>query len=188
MAGMFYFFVQIFLGILGVNKKVYKMTLRIGHGVDVHAFDDGQQGVDKIVLGGVMIPYEKGLVAHSDGDVLLHALCDALLGAVALGDIGRHFPDTDANYKNADSRSLLRMVYAKVTAVGYRLVNTDMTIIAQAPLMSPHIDTMRAHIANDLSVEISAVNVKATTTEKLGFTGRKEGIASHAVVLLQASN
>ncbi|MGH1441719.1 MAG: 2-C-methyl-D-erythritol 2,4-cyclodiphosphate synthase [Cellvibrionaceae bacterium] len=163
------------------------MTLRIGHGFDVHAFDDGQQGIDKVVLGGVFIPYERGLIAHSDGDVLLHALCDALLGAVALGDIGRHFPDTDANYKNADSRALLRMVYAKVTAAGYCVANADMTIVAQAPKMSPYVDTMRAHIANDLSVETSSINVKATTTEKLGFTGRKEGIAAHAVVLLQAT-
>jgi len=162
------------------------MTLRIGHGFDVHAFDDGQQGIDKVVLGGVIIPYERGLIAHSDGDVLLHALCDALLGALALGDIGRHFPDTDANYKNADSRSLLRMVYAKVTAAGYNVVNADMTIVAQAPKMSPYVDTMCTHIANDLNVEISSINVKATTTEKLGFTGRKEGIAAHAVVLLQA--
>lgn len=163
------------------------MTLRIGHGFDVHAFDDGQQGIDKVVLGGVFIPYERGLIAHSDGDVLLHALCDALLGALALGDIGRHFPDTDANYKNADSRSLLRMVYAKVTAAGYNVVNADMTIVAQAPKMSPYVDTMRTHIANDLNVEVSSINVKATTTEKLGFTGRKEGIAAHAVVLLQAA-
>lgn len=163
------------------------MTMRIGHGFDVHAFDDGQQGIDKIILGGVMIPYARGLVAHSDGDVLLHALCDALLGAVALGDIGRHFPDTDANYKNADSRALLRMVYAKVTAAGYKLLNADMTIVAQAPKMSPYIDTMCLHIAEDLGVATNAVNVKATTSEKLGFTGRKEGIAAYAVVLLSQS-
>jgi len=139
------------------------MSLRIGQGFDVHAFDDGQQGRDKIVIGGVMIPYEKGLVAHSDGDVLLHALCDALLGACALGDIGKHFPDTDPAYKNADSRALLRMVYAK---------------------MAPYIQTMCANIAEDLQSDKSLINVKATTTECLGFTGRKEGIAAQAAVLL----
>jgi 2-C-methyl-D-erythritol 2,4-cyclodiphosphate synthase len=162
------------------------MSNRIGHGFDVHAFDDGQQGIDKIVIGGVAIPYERGLVAHSDGDVLLHALCDALLGAVALGDIGHHFPDTDAAYKNADSRALLRMVYQKVKAKGYQLSNADMTIVAQEPKMASYIDDMRRHIAQDLEVSIDAINVKATTTEKLGFVGRKEGIAAHAVVLLSA--
>lgn len=161
------------------------MTIRIGNGFDVHAFDDGQQGRDKIVIGGVAIPYERGLIAHSDGDVLLHALCDALLGAIAEGDIGRHFPDTDAAYKNADSRSLLRMVYAKVKQAGYQLINTDMTIVAQAPKMAPYIGDMCRHIASDLETTIRSVNVKATTTERLGFTGRKEGIAAYAVVLLQ---
>jgi 2-C-methyl-D-erythritol 2,4-cyclodiphosphate synthase len=161
--------------------------MRIGHGFDVHAFDDGQQGIDKVVLGGVAIPYERGLIAHSDGDVLLHALCDALLGAAALGDIGRHFPDTDMAYKNADSRALLRMVYAKIKAKGLRLLNADMTIVAQAPKMAPHIETMCFHITEDLGVEQGAVNVKATTTESLGFTGRKEGIAAYAVVLLESS-
>ncbi len=162
------------------------MALRVGNGFDVHAFDNGQQGIDKIVIGGVIIPYERGLLAHSDGDVLLHALCDALLGAVALGDIGRHFPDTDPSYKNADSRSLLRMVYAKVKGLNYHLVNADMTIVAQAPKMSPYINDMCRHIANDLETGIDNINVKATTTEKLGFTGRKEGIAAYAVVLLQS--
>lgn len=155
--------------------------MRIGHGYDVHAFGEG----DKIVIGGTAIPHSHGLVAHSDGDVLLHALCDALLGAVALGDIGKHFPDTDASYKNADSRALLRMVFAKIKAAGYELGNADMTVIAQAPKMAPHIDTMRANIAADLEAGISQVNVKATTTEKLGFEGRKEGISAHAVVLLK---
>ncbi len=155
--------------------------MRIGQGYDVHAFGDG----DKIVIGGVAIPHERGLVAHSDGDVLLHALCDALLGAVALGDIGKHFPDTDANYKNADSRALLRMVYAKVKAKGYVLANTDMTVVAQAPKMAPYIEAMVQRIAQDLDASPEQVNVKATTTEKLGFTGRKEGIAAYAVVLLQ---
>jgi 2-C-methyl-D-erythritol 2,4-cyclodiphosphate synthase len=162
------------------------MTSRIGHGFDVHAFDDGNQGVDKIIIGGVAIPYERGLVAHSDGDVLLHALCDALLGAVALGDIGKHFPDTDAAYKNADSRALLRMVYQKVKAKGFQLSNVDMTIVAQAPKMATYIDDMRRHIAKDLDCDIDVINVKATTTEKLGYVGRKEGIAAHAVVLLNS--
>ncbi len=160
------------------------MSLRIGQGFDVHAFDDGQQGRDQIVIGGVMIPYEKGLVAHSDGDVLLHALCDALLGACALGDIGKHFPDTDPAYKNADSRALLRMVYAKVQSLNYQLLNADMTVIAQAPKMAPYIETMCVNIAEDLQSDKSVINVKATTTECLGFTGRKEGIAAQAAVLL----
>lgn len=155
--------------------------MRIGHGYDVHAFGAG----DKIVIGGVVIPYSYGLVAHSDGDVLLHALCDALLGALGLGDIGKHFPDTDPNYKNVDSRALLRMVFAKVKAKGFCLANADMTIIAEAPRMAPYISAMVERIASDLESEVEQVNVKATTTEKLGFTGRKEGIAAHAVVLLQ---
>ena len=156
--------------------------MRIGHGYDVHAFGQG----DKIVIGGVAIDHEQGLVAHSDGDVLLHALCDALLGAVALGDIGKHFPDNDPTFKGADSRELLRMVFAKVKAAGFQLANADMTIVAQAPKMAPHISNMVSHIASDLESEINQINVKATTTEKLGFTGRKEGIAAYAVVLLQA--
>lgn len=155
--------------------------MRIGHGYDVHAFGEG----DKIVIGGVAIDYDRGLIAHSDGDVLLHALCDALLGAMALGDIGKHFPDNDPTFKGADSRELLRMVYAKVKAAGYQLANADMTIVAQAPKMAPHIANMVIHIASDLESAPNQVNVKATTTEKLGFTGRKEGIAAHAVVLLQ---
>lgn len=155
--------------------------MRIGHGYDVHAFGEG----DKIVLGGVAIAHERGLIAHSDGDVLLHALCDALLGAVALGDIGKHFPDNDPSFKGADSRDLLRLVFAKVKAKGYELANADMTLVAQAPKMAPHISTMVHHIAKDLGASIDQVNVKATTTEKLGFAGRKEGIAAHAVVLLQ---
>jgi len=156
--------------------------MRIGQGFDVHAFGDG----DKIVIGGVVIPHEKGLIAHSDGDVLLHALCDALLGAAALGDIGTHFPDNDAQYKNADSRTLLRLVYAKLKAKGLRLINTDMTVIAQKPRMSPYISSMRENIAQDLESSAAFINVKATTTEKLGFTGRSEGIAAQAVVLLES--
>ncbi|WP_020210929.1 2-C-methyl-D-erythritol 2,4-cyclodiphosphate synthase [Gilvimarinus chinensis] len=154
--------------------------MRIGQGFDVHKFGPGE----KIVIGGVVIPYSQGLVAHSDGDVLLHALCDALLGACGLGDIGKHFPDTDPQYKGANSRELLRLVYQKIRAAGWQLGNTDMTIIAQAPKMAPHIEAMREAIANDLNSAISQVNVKATTTEKLGFTGRGEGIAAEAVVLL----
>jgi len=154
--------------------------MRIGQGYDVHAFGEG----DHIIIGGVSIAHEHGLVAHSDGDVLIHALCDALLGAAALGDIGQHFPDTDPNYSGADSRELLREVISLVTSKGYQIANADMTIIAQAPKMSPHIDQMRNNLAEDLSCSIDQVNVKATTTEKLGFEGRKEGIACQAVVLL----
>jgi 2-C-methyl-D-erythritol 2,4-cyclodiphosphate synthase len=154
--------------------------MRIGHGYDVHAFGDG----DKIVIGGAVIPHGRGLIAHSDGDVLLHALCDALLGAAALGDIGKHFPDTDMQFRNADSRSLLRMVYSKVKAKGWRLENADMTIVAQKPRMANYIPHMVENIAADLQSQIDQVNVKATTTEKLGFAGREEGIAAYAVVLL----
>jgi len=154
--------------------------MRIGHGYDVHRFAEG----DSITLGGVRIPHRFGLLAHSDGDVLLHALSDALLGAAALGDIGRHFPDTDPRFKGADSRALLRHVVGLIHAQGYRVGNVDATIVAQAPKMAPHIEQMRALIAADLQVEVEEVNVKATTTEKLGFTGREEGIAVHAVALL----
>ncbi|WDT88088.1 2-C-methyl-D-erythritol 2,4-cyclodiphosphate synthase [Alteromonas sp. 009811495] len=155
--------------------------MRIGHGFDVHKFG----GNGPITIGGVKIDYEQGLVAHSDGDVLLHALCDALLGAAALGDIGKHFPDTDDAYAGADSRVLLRHVVSVVNDKGYKLGNADMTIVAQAPKMAPHISAMREIIAKDCGVDIDAINVKATTTEKLGYTGRKEGIAAHAVALLE---
>lgn len=155
--------------------------MRIGHGFDVHKFG----GEGPITIGGVRINYEQGLLAHSDGDVLLHALCDAMLGAAALGDIGKHFPDTDDAYSGADSRALLRHVVKVVKEKGYKLSNADMTIVAQAPKMAPHISAMREIIAQDCSVALDDVNVKATTTEKLGYTGRKEGIASHAVVLLE---
>ncbi|MBY6188863.1 2-C-methyl-D-erythritol 2,4-cyclodiphosphate synthase [Microbulbifer agarilyticus] len=157
------------------------MNLRIGQGIDVHAFGPG----DHVVLGGVRIPHDQGLVAHSDGDVLLHALADALLGALALGDIGKHFPDTDAAYSGADSRVLLRHVVGLIHQQGYRLVNADATLVAQAPKMAPHIDAMRVNIAADCAVDAGAISVKATTSEKLGFTGRKEGIAAQAVVLLE---
>lgn len=155
--------------------------MRIGHGYDVHRFGDG----DHIVMGGVTIACDRGLLAHSDGDVLLHALCDALLGACALGDIGQHFPDTDAQYADADSRQLLRNVFALVQQQGYQLVNADLTVVAQMPKMAPHIPVMCSNIARDLSAANSQINVKATTTETLGFTGRREGIAAYAVVLLQ---
>jgi len=156
------------------------MTIRIGHGFDVHAFG----GDGPVTLGGVKIDYPQGLVAHSDGDVVLHALADALLGALALGDIGHHFPDTDAAFKDIDSRILLRRVFTEVQQRGYRIGNLDLTVMAQAPKLAPHILAMRQLIAADLQCEVSQVNVKATTTEKLGFVGRKEGIAAEAVVLL----
>ena len=156
--------------------------MRIGQGFDVHQLVVGR----KLILGGVDIPYEKGLLGHSDADVLLHAICDALLGAAALGDIGRHFADTEAKYKDIDSRILLREVLHRVRAAGWRVGNVDATLIAQAPKMAPHIFQMVENIAADLHLEKHAVNVKATTTEQLGYTGRGEGIAAQAVVLLLA--
>ncbi|MFC6277192.1 2-C-methyl-D-erythritol 2,4-cyclodiphosphate synthase [Psittacicella hinzii] len=155
---------------------------RIGHGFDVHAFDVTTPG--PIHMGGVEIDYEYNFLAHSDGDVLLHAICDALLGALALGDIGKHFPDTAAEFSKIDSRILLARTYDLIKAKGYKLVNLDATIIAQAPKFAPHIDRMRAEIARILETQIDNVSVKATTSEKLGFTGRKEGIAVEAVCLL----
>ncbi|MFM5138322.1 2-C-methyl-D-erythritol 2,4-cyclodiphosphate synthase [Aeromonas rivipollensis] len=154
--------------------------MRIGHGFDVHKFG----GVGPCMLGGVPVPYEQGLLAHSDGDVVLHAVSDALLGAIGAGDIGRHFPDTAAQFKGIDSRILLRDVFARVQQAGYAIGNLDVTIIAQAPKMAPHIAAMCAVLAADLQCDLNRVNVKATTTEQLGFTGRKEGIATEAVVLL----
>jgi 2-C-methyl-D-erythritol 2,4-cyclodiphosphate synthase len=158
------------------------MNLRIGHGFDVHAFAEGR----RLVLGGVDIPHERGLLGHSDADVLIHAICDALLGAAGLGDIGRHFPDSDARYQGIDSRELLRHVAGLLDARGWRVGNVDATLIAQAPRMAPHIPAMRERLAADLGIAVDALNVKATTTEKLGFTGRQEGIAAEAVCLLQA--
>ncbi len=157
--------------------------MRIGHGYDVHRFGPG----DKLILGGVSIPYEHGFVAHSDGDVLIHALIDALLGAAALGDIGQHFPDTDAKWQGANSRQLLTAVVAMIASKGYKLGNVDITIIAQQPKMLPHLDKMRLNLAADISCNIDQINIKATTTEELGFAGRKEGIACHAVALLVSS-
>jgi 2-C-methyl-D-erythritol 2,4-cyclodiphosphate synthase len=156
--------------------------MRIGHGFDVHAFGPG----DHVILGGEKIGHSSGLVAHSDGDVVLHALCDALLGAAGLGDIGAHFPDTDATYADVDSRVLLRRVVALLDAHQWQVVNADITIIAQRPKIAPHTDAMRGHIASDIGVTHLAVNVKATTTESLGYIGREEGIACHAVALLIA--
>lgn len=163
------------------------MSMRIGQGFDAHRFADEVTESALIVLGGVHIPHKKALLAHSDGDVLLHALTDALLGALALGDIGKHFPDTDAEYKGADSRQLLRSAYHLVRNKSYNLINADITIIAQSPKMSPYIEDMRANIAQDLEVDIDAISVKATTTERMGFAGREEGIAVQASVLVSAA-
>ena len=157
--------------------------MRIGHGFDVHAFTEG----DFIVLGGVKIPHHFSFKAHSDGDVLLHALCDAFLGAISQGDIGRHFPDDDPLYKNIDSCILLKKVYEKVLAAGYQLENADVTVIAQAPKLAKHIDAMCEKISSELNLNKNLINIKATTTEGLGFTGREEGIAVNAVVLLKNS-
>ena len=154
--------------------------MRIGQCFDVHAFQDG----GRLVLGGVQIPHTRSLAAHSDGDVLLHALCDAVLGAAAQGDIGRHFPDNDPVWAGADSRDLLRRVEQKIRAQGFRVANADLVLVAQAPRLAPHIETMCKNISKDLQIERGRVNVKATTTEYLGFVGRKEGIAAFAVVLL----
>jgi 2-C-methyl-D-erythritol 2,4-cyclodiphosphate synthase len=154
--------------------------MRVGQGFDVHALVEGR----KLIIGGVDIPYERGLLGHSDADVLLHAITDALLGAAALGDIGRHFPDTDPKWRGADSRMLLFEVASRVREAGWKIVNVDATIIAQAPKMAPHIPLMVERIASDLGIEPGCVNVKAKTTERLGFTGRGEGIAAEAIALL----
>jgi len=162
------------------ENSAERLPFRIGHGYDVHRFGDG----DHIIVGGEEIKHHSGFIAHSDGDVLLHALCDALLGAIGEGDIGRHFPDDDSTYENIDSSILLRQTHQLVTDRGYSVANIDCTIIAQTPKMSPHINTMCKNIADVLEVSSTQVNVKATTTETLGFTGREEGIAAHAVVML----
>ncbi|MBV1877740.1 MAG: 2-C-methyl-D-erythritol 2,4-cyclodiphosphate synthase [Pseudomonadales bacterium] len=156
--------------------------MRIGSGFDAHRYGDVSAGY--IVIGGVQVPYHRQVLAHSDGDVLLHALCDALLGALALGDIGKHFPDTDGEYKNANSRDLLRATYVKLAAQNYFLINADLTLIAEAPKISRYVDMMRQNISADLCVDLDAISVKATTTEKLGFIGREEGLAAQATVLL----
>lgn len=155
--------------------------IRIGQGFDIHQLQEGR----KLIIGGIDIPHEKGLLGHSDADVLLHAISDACLGALALGDIGKHFPDTDAAFKDADSRELLRQIWALIKEKGYRLGNLDSTIIAQRPKMAPHIQAMRESVAKLLEADVSQINIKATTGEKLGFVGREEGIAAQAVVLLE---
>lgn len=155
--------------------------MRIGHGYDAHALVPGR----RLVLGGVTIPYEQGLAAHSDGDVLIHALCDALLGAAGLGDIGRHFPDSSAQYKGIDSRILLRRVRELVNERRFGVTNIDATLIAQAPKLGPYFDPMKVNLSDDLNITVDRINIKATTTEGMGFTGRGEGIAAHAVVLLE---
>ena len=157
------------------------MNLRIGNGFDVHAFASGRP----LVIGGVTIPHDRGLEGHSDADVLLHAIADAILGALALGDLGKHFPDTDPKWKNADSRRLLREVAGLAIAQRWRIGNVDTTVVAQVPRLAPHVETMRANIAADLDCDIADVSVKATTTERLGFAGREEGIAALATVLLE---
>ena len=154
--------------------------MRIGHGYDAHRFGEG----DAVVLGGVTIPHNQTLIAHSDGDVLVHALCDALLGALGLGDIGAHFPDSDAAYRDIDSRLLLRRVMERLDGQHHKVINVDATVIAQSPKLAPYIDTMRDNLASDLSIDSQRVNIKATTTEGMGFAGRGEGIAAHAVVLI----
>ncbi|MGR9090750.1 MAG: 2-C-methyl-D-erythritol 2,4-cyclodiphosphate synthase [Gammaproteobacteria bacterium] len=156
--------------------------MRIGQGYDAHRFQTG----DAVVLGGVTIPFDRSLAAHSDGDVLLHAICDALLGAAAIGDIGRHFPDTDPTYKGVDSRVLLRAVRALLDDAGLRVVNIDATVIAERPKIAPHVAAMTDHVASDLGIAADQVNIKGTTTEKMGFTGRGEGVAATAVALLES--
>lgn len=155
-------------------------AIRIGQGFDVHAFGDG----DHVMLGGVRVPHARGVQAHSDGDVVLHALCDAMLGALALGDIGKHFPPSDDRWKGADSRAFVRHCDALLRERGWRVGNADVTVICERPKVGPHADAMRACVAEDLGIEVDAVSIKATTSEKLGFTGRGEGIAAQAVVLL----
>jgi 2-C-methyl-D-erythritol 2,4-cyclodiphosphate synthase len=170
---------------LGERKNMNPLDLRIGQGLDVHAFGNAEENTPSFVtLAGVKIPYHQVLLAHSDGDVVLHALSDALLGALALGDIGQHFPDTDAHFKGADSRVLLRHVYQIIQNHGFVLVNADITVACERPKLTPHSVAMRQNIADDLGVSMDRVSVKATTTEKLGFTGRQEGILAQAVVLL----
>jgi 2-C-methyl-D-erythritol 2,4-cyclodiphosphate synthase len=158
------------------------MKIRIGQGVDVHAFSDG----DHVMLGGVRIPHDKALAAHSDGDVALHALCDAMLGAAALGDIGRHFPPSDARWEGADSRDLLRQVDLLLKHDGWSVINVDLTLVCELPKITPHAEQMRANVAADLKLDITDVSIKATTTEKLGFCGRGEGIAALAIVLIKS--
>ncbi|HEX2583959.1 MAG TPA: 2-C-methyl-D-erythritol 2,4-cyclodiphosphate synthase [Steroidobacteraceae bacterium] len=158
-----------------------RTSLRVGQGYDVHAFGEG----DHVTLGGVKIPHEYGIKAHSDGDVILHALCDALLGAAALGDIGMHFPDTDAKWKGANSRDLLRHVVSLLKAQSYEVVNADITLLAEVPRIGKYRDEMKANMASDMNIDVSQINVKATTSEGMGFIGKREGLACHAVVLIE---
>ena len=158
--------------------------MRIGHGYDVHALVAGRD----LILGGVKIPHTKGLLGHSDADALIHAVCDACLGAAGLGDIGRHFPDSDPQYRNIDSRILLRKVKEAIQAKGWKISNVDATIVAQAPKLAPYMEQMKQNLASDLGISAGSMNIKAGTTEKLGFVGREEGIAAHAVVLLQGND
>lgn len=167
-------------GNISAHSTTCENPMRIGHGFDAHRFGPGEH----VTLGGVRIAHDQGLEAHSDGDVLIHALCDALLGAAALGDIGRHFPDTDAAYKGIDSRILLRRVISSISAKGYKLGNADLTVVAQKPRLALHVGNMCALLAEDMDCAVDQVNVKATTTERMGYTGRGEGIAAYAVVLL----
>ena len=160
------------------------MTIRIGHGYDAHRFQFGRP----LILGGVTLEHPMGLVAHSDGDVVIHALCDAIIGALALGDIGKHFPDTQVDYKDIDSRILLRHIVGLMQTAHYQVANADITIVAQAPKLAPYITQMCTNLAADLQIELQQMNVKATTTEKMGFTGREEGIAVYAVVLLEKNH
>ena len=162
------------------DKPCQLPPYRIGHGYDVHRFGEG----DFIVLGGVKIPHNHGFIAHSDGDVLIHSLCDALLGSIAAGDIGQHFPDTDEQYKNIDSSILLEKINQLLKQAQFLIANIDISIVAQTPKMSPHIQSMRQHLADVLNIAQTQINIKATTTEKLGFTGRQEGIAVHSVVMV----
>lgn len=158
--------------------------IRIGHGFDAHRFTPAR----RLVLGGVTIPFERGMLAHSDGDVVIHALCDALLGAAGLGDIGRHFPDTDAEFSGIDSRILLRRVVQRIHALALQVGNADLTMIAQVPRLAPYLAAMQVNIAHDLEITPGQINLKATTTERMGYIGREEGIAVHAVVLLYSQN
>lgn len=169
------------------TDKDFKLPFRIGHGYDVHRFGETDDNTNRIILGGIAIPYSRELLAHSDGDVLIHALCDALLGAIGAGDIGQHFPDDDVQFKNIDSCILLEKVVDSVRRAGYFVANADITIIAQAPKLSPYKQAMRERLSPLLSVDLHQMNIKATTTEQLGFTGRKEGIAVHAVVMIYAA-
>ncbi len=162
------------------DKSASLPPYRVGHGYDVHRFGEG----NFIVLGGIKIPHNNGFIAHSDGDVLIHSLCDALLGSIAAGDIGQHFPDTDEQYKNIDSSILLKKINQLLMQAQFAVGNIDISIVAQTPKMSPHIQLMRQHLANILNIEVMQINIKATTTEKLGFTGRQEGIAVHSVAMV----